>query len=102
MRKRGRKTTEEWPKDGATLRRKRIMDLLTFIASFPHDQKPCTEEALQTFMLLKHGNRRSTVTGYLRDLIAADILLLNRNTAGYKLKRTWEQTMLIFAAIGEN
>jgi hypothetical protein len=92
---------EEWPKDGATLRRKRLMDMLTHIAGWPHDEKPCSEEALQVFMLLKHGNRRTTVLEYLRELILADILIFDKRRGGYKLKRTWEQTMLIFAAIGE-
>lgn len=86
--------------DGASKRRQRLLDLVTYIAQFPHDQKPCTLEAIQTFMLLKHGNRRDTVQDYLRELESANVISLLRSTGGYKLKRNYEETLALFAAAG--
>lgn len=76
------------------------MDLITYIAQYPHDQKPCSLEAIQTFMLLKHGNRRDTVEDYLRELSVANVISLSKGSGGYKLRRSYEETMALFASAG--
>lgn len=92
---------EEWPKDGATNRRRRLMDIITFIANWNRDQGPCTERTIQTFMLLKHGNKRDTVTHYLRELQDVGVLSFDRKTGHYKLRKSYAETVADFAAVGE-
>lgn len=77
-----------------------MLDLLTYVAGFPHDNRPCTIKTCQTFMLLKHGNRKDTVRDYINELIDIDILKENHRTGDINLKRGFEETLALFAAAG--
>ena len=76
------------------------MDMISFIAKYPTDEGPCTLEAIAAFMLLKHGNRKDTVQQYLRELSGVNVIAVSRSTGAYKLKRTYEETLALFAAAG--
>lgn len=87
--------------DGATLRRVRLMDIISFIARWERDKGPVSDLSIQTFMLLKHGNRKDTVVTYLRELTAAGVLRQNPKNGGWELVQNYERTLATFAALGE-
>lgn len=88
-------------RDGASLRRQRLMDIISFIHNFSREEGPCTDMAIQTFMLLRHGNRKDTVLQYLRELVSAGVLKVNRTTGDWQLVKNYESTLAIFTALGD-
>jgi hypothetical protein len=95
--------TNRKAEDGASKRRLRMLDLIGYIHNYPRDTKgPCTLRACQTFMLLRHGNKRDTVLDYLRELEEVDVIVLNRKTGNYHLKRSFDETLALFAAAGDD
>ena len=60
--------------DGATLRRLRLQDILSFI----HENKPMTQEIL-SLMTLKHGLKMKTTEEYLHELSRTGIIRFKDN-----------------------
>jgi hypothetical protein len=88
--------------DGADKRKDRLLSLIAYVANYDRDERPCTLGACQTFMLLKYGNRKDTVEGYIRELIDSDILKTNARTGDIHLKRTFNETLALFATAGSD
>ena len=83
------------PRDGAHVRRWRLLDIITYIQEWALES-PCSMESVAVFMTLKHGLTRQRTLQYLRELETAHVIGMNRQ-GGYVLKQSYEKILSYFA-----
>jgi hypothetical protein len=87
------------PRDGAHVRRWRLLDIITYVHDWSVDS-PCTIEAIAVFMTLKHGLTRQRTQQYCRELELGHVLGMDRN-GSYKLRQSYERVLAYFAGAGD-
>ncbi len=83
------------PRDGAHVRRERLLDIIDYVDAWELDA-PCGAEAVCVMMTLRHGLTRQRTLQYLRELEVAHVLRMNKN-GGYQLHISREK---LLATIG--
>jgi hypothetical protein len=83
------------PRDGAHVRRERLLDIIDYIDGWELDA-PCGVETVCVMMTLRHGLTRQRTQLYLRELELAHVLRMSKN-GGYSLAVSREK---LLATIG--
>lgn len=61
-------------RDGATVRRTRLLDIIEYVEKYQGTSQSPRLEGIQSWMTLKHGMRRGTTEGYVRELRECGVL----------------------------
>lgn len=83
------------PRDGAHVRRWRLLDIITYVHDWEVDS-PCTMEAIAVYMTLKHGLTRQRTAQYCRELEIGHVLRMNRQ-GGYEIRQSYEKVLSYFS-----
>ena len=83
------------PRDGAHVRRDRLLDIIDYVDGWELDA-PCTSESVCVMMTLRHGLTRQRTLQYLRELEVAHVLKMAKS-GGYSLYLSREK---LLATIG--
>jgi len=84
--------TGERYRDGQTVRRDRVLDLIGFVEECQNVVDQCYQTTIETHMFLKFGSTRKWTQGILHELELANVLKVDKNGV-YHTRMTIMQMM---------